>query len=237
MSRRLPLGLTAAVLVSLAILIGLGAWQMQRLAWKQDLLTRIAALEGEAPVPAEAALARLAAGEDMDYRRVRVACPGLSHAPWLELYALHEGQPGVRLISACRLAGGPYRSVLVDRGFVPDAVSARPPRDPQAAQPLELDAVIRTPESPSLFAAANTPQTWFRRDIPAMARALSAPRPAPVFLMAETSTNPEWAALTPLPAPVGLTNRHLEYALTWFGLAGALLAVYAAVLWRRWKMR
>lgn len=237
MSRRLPLGLTAAVLVSLAILIGLGAWQMQRLAWKQDLLTRIAALEGEAPVPAEAALGRLAAGEDMDYRRVRVACPGLSHAPWLELYALHEGQPGVRLISACRLAGGPYGSVLVDRGFVPDAVSARPPRDPQAAQPLELDAVIRAPEDPSLFAAANTPQTWFRRDIPAMARALGAPRPAPVFLMAETSTNPEWAALTPLPAPVGLTNRHLEYALTWFGLAGALLAVYAAVLWRRWKMR
>jgi surfeit locus 1 family protein len=237
MSRRLPLGLTAAVLIALAILIGLGLWQVQRLTWKQDLLDRIAALEDAAPIPAEQALASIGRGQDMDFHRVRAVCPGLSHAPWLELYGLYQGQPGVRLISACRLQAGPYASVLVDRGFVPDSVSARPPRDPAAEAPVAIDAVIRTPEPPSVFAAANTQQRWFRRDIAAMAQALGAPRPAPVFLMAETSTNPGWAALTPLPVPVGVTNRHLEYALTWFGLAGALIAVYAAVLWRRWNMQ
>lgn len=237
MSRRLPLGLTAAVLISLAILVGLGSWQLQRLSWKQDLLARIAALENAPPAPADQVLARIARGEDMDFHRVRAVCPGLARAPWLELYGLHEGQSGARLISACRLQAGPYRSVLVDRGFVVDTVSARPPRDPAATEPITVDAVIRTPETPSLFAAANTERRWFRRDIPEMARVLGAPDPAPVFLMAETSTNPEWGALTPLPVPSGITNRHLEYALTWFGLAGALLAVYAAVLWRRWKVR
>jgi surfeit locus 1 family protein len=77
---------------------------------------------------------------------------------------------------------------------------------------------------------------WYSRDVPAMARALGVAAPAPVMLMAETSTNPEWKALVPAPLPAEIPNRHLEYALTWFGLAGALLAVYAAVLWRRWKV-
>jgi surfeit locus 1 family protein len=68
-----------------------------------------------------------------------------------------------------------------------------------------------------------------------MARALHVSRPAPLMLMAETSTNPEWKALIPQPLPAEISNRHLEYALTWFGLAGALMAVYAAMLWRMWK--
>ena len=58
-------------------------------------------------------------------------------------------------------------------------------------------------------------------------------RPAPVFLMAETSTNPGWQALVPAPLPAEITNRHLEYALTWFGLAAALAGVYAALLFKR----
>jgi surfeit locus 1 family protein len=68
-----------------------------------------------------------------------------------------------------------------------------------------------------------------------MAQRLGAGTAAPVFLFAETATNPAWKALIPAPVPADIPNRHLEYALTWFGLAGALLAVYAAMLWRRWK--
>jgi surfeit locus 1 family protein len=55
-----------------------------------------------------------------------------------------------------------------------------------------------------------------------------------VFLLAETPTNPDFPALEPTPLPGEIANRHLEYALTWFGLAGALIAVYAAVIRRRW---
>jgi surfeit locus 1 family protein len=66
-----------------------------------------------------------------------------------------------------------------------------------------------------------------------MAKALNAPAPAPVFLFAETPTNPELPALVPAPLPGEIPNRHLEYALTWFGLAAALLGVYAAVLFRK----
>jgi surfeit locus 1 family protein len=68
-----------------------------------------------------------------------------------------------------------------------------------------------------------------------MAKALKAERPAPTFLMAETATNPEFPALLPSPLPAEISNRHLEYALTWFGLAASLAGVYVAVLWRRRK--
>ena len=56
-----------------------------------------------------------------------------------------------------------------------------------------------------------------------------------LFLLAETSSNPDWAALKPAPLPAEIPNNHLQYVLTWFGLAAALAGVYAAALWRRLK--
>ena len=58
------------------------------------------------------------AGADLDFARIRLTCPGLASAPYLELYSVREGKAGSRLISACRVVGGSYRSILVDRGFV-----------------------------------------------------------------------------------------------------------------------
>jgi surfeit locus 1 family protein len=67
-----------------------------------------------------------------------------------------------------------------------------------------------------------------------MGRTLGAEQPvAPVILMAETSSNPDFKALVPAPFPVDIPNRHLEYALTWFGLAGALAGVYGAAVFKR----
>ena len=68
-----------------------------------------------------------------------------------------------------------------------------------------------------------------------MAAALGAPRPAPVMLLAETSSNPEFAALVPSPIPAAISNRHMEYALTWFGLAAALIGVYGALLRKHFR--
>ena len=65
--------------------------------------------------------------------------------------------------------------------------------------------------------------------------ALGARRHPDVMVLAETSSNPEWAALVPMPLPPDVPNRHLEYALTWFGLAGVLLSIYAAMLRKRLK--
>lgn len=233
--RGFPVGLTIAAAIALAILIGLGTWQLQRLAWKRDLLQRIDALQHAPARPIGPVLAARAAGQDVDFTRVAAECPGLAAAPYLELYGLREGQAGSRLISACTVEGGPYRTILVDRGFVADTISARPPVDAADRKPLTVTGVLRSPDKASAFSPPNRPDRWFTRDAAAMAQALKARAPAPVFLMAETPTNPEWKALTPAPVPAEIPNRHLEYALTWYGLAAALAGVYAAMLLKRRK--
>lgn len=232
--RRFPVGLTIATLIALSILVALGTWQVQRLAWKRDLLARIAALEAAPAQPLGPVLARRAGGADVDFTRVRVACPGISSARYVELYGLRDGQSGARLVSACLLTGAAYPAILVDRGFVDGAVSARPPVGVDS-RPVEVVGVLRSPDKPSAFAPANRPEMFYTRDAAAMAKALGAPTPAPVFLMAETATNPDWKALVPAPIPAEIPNRHLEYALTWYGLAAALLGVYAAMLFKRRK--
>ena len=230
---RFPWGLTIAVVIAFAILIGLGTWQVQRLHWKQDLLAKVAALQAAQAHAIGPVLARVATGADADFTRVRVICPGLATAAFVELYALKDGQAGVRLMSACRLDGDTYGSVLVDRGFVADTVSARPPVDPSNVAALDLVGVLRTPEPGNRFSPPNTPARWYTRDLKAMAVALGAPRPAPLVIMVETATNPQWKGLIAAPIPADIPNRHLEYALTWYGLAAALLGVYAAMLFRK----
>lgn len=231
--RGFPVGLTVATAIALAILLALGTWQLQRLRWKEDLLAKIAALQAAPAKPAGPVLHGVDQGADADFTRVKVICPGLAKAPFVELYSVREGDAGSRLISACRLDG--ERSILVDRGFVLDTVSARPPVDAADVTPIEVVGVLRKPEPGNSFTPPNTPQRWYTRDVAAMAAALKAPRPAPLFLMAETATNPDWKALVPAPIPAVISNRHLEYALTWYGLAAALLGVYAAMLFKRRK--
>ena len=232
---RFPVGLTVATAVAFGLLCALGVWQVQRLAWKTELLDQIETRSTAPPEALARVLAR-AAGEDLGFYRVRVVCPGLDTAPYLQLYALRDGQAGSRLISACPLAGGPYGAILVDRGFVGDTISARPPVT-DAARPVEVVGLLREPEPGNFVTPDNRPaeNQWVSRDVAAMAQALGVSDPAPVFLLAETPTNPAFPALQPAPLPGEIPNRHLEYALTWFGLAGALIAVYAAMLWRRWK--
>jgi len=227
--KRLPIGLTLAMLVSLAILCTLGGWQLQRLAWKTRILAQIEASKSAPVRPLDAVLA---GAESLEFRRVVLDCPAQALDRQLELSGLLDGQPGRRLIVACPTAGG---SILVDQGFVAEGISARPAAGPAT---VRIEGVLRSPDRPGRFnPAAPQDGLWYGRDIAAMARALDAKDPAPVFLFASTSTRPDWKALVPAPVPAEIANRHMEYALTWFGLAGALLAIYAAMLWRRFKAK
>jgi surfeit locus 1 family protein len=224
-----PFGLTIATLIALAILIGLGNWQLKRLAWKQALLSEIAALQTEPSRPINAVLVP---GAMIDFARVTVACPGLAAAPSLSLYSVIDGQAGVRLISACKLAASAYGSVLVDRGFIADNQVGRP-TVAESNEVILVTGILRQPDKANFVTPPPQSGQWYARDIAGMAKALKAPEPAPLFLFAETSTNPDLAALRPIAVPPEISNNHLEYALTWFGLAAALASVYVGMLIRR----
>lgn len=231
-----PVGMTVAAAIAFVILIGLGVWQLQRLKWKEALLAGIARAEAAPAVPLGPVLDALARGRNEEFVRVKVTCPGLARAPALELYSLREGQIGARLISACPVVSGVYRSILVDRGFIPDTVSARPLPDPTIHDPVEVTGVLRAGERGNFTTPPATTTKWYLHDARKMAAALRADAPtAPLFLMAETSTNPDFKPLNPAPFPVDIPNRHLGYALTWFGLAGALAGVYGAAVFKRMR--
>ena len=226
--RRFPWILTVLSALALAVLISLGVWQTQRLQWKQDLIARAEAAAELPPAP----LQDVVDGPDAEFRRVVVQCPGLAGAPWVELQSILDGEAGVRLVSLCR-PGGAARPLLVDRGFVADTISARPPRS-ESDEPVEITGVLRQVPAPGPFAPPPRDGRFYARDQQAMAEALGETGAVDArVLFAETSSNPEWAALRPSAPPAAFSNDHLGYALTWFGLAIVLAVFYGALLRRR----
>ncbi len=231
---KFPVVLTVVVAIAFCVLMALGIWQVQRLKWKTELLAHIDALQSSPAAPIDVVLSRVRGGADADFTRVQVACPTLETTPVLRLFALYEGLAGYRLITACPLGGGGYSSVLVDRGFVALPGARQPKAIPGRVIAGPVVGVLRRPDGRNIATAPNEPgkDLWYWRDVPAMARALHVQRPAPLFLMLE---RPAPADMIPRPAPVptNIPNNHLGYAVTWFGLAAALVGVYLAMLFRR----
>ena len=114
-----------------------------------------------------------------------------------------------------------------------ETISARPPSD-GGNMPVAVRGVLRRGEAANAFTPPAEDRRVYVRDLSAMAERLGGGR-TDLMLVAETSSNPEWRALAPSALPAGLTNNHLGYALTWFGLALALVGVYGAVVYRRIK--
>ena len=233
--QRFPFVLTLFALVALAILMSLGVWQLQRLKWKTGLLQQIAALEAAPAQPLASVLARQKAGGDAAFTRVSTSCGDLETRPVLRLFSVAEGGvAGYRLIAACPLASGPYGSILVDRGFVAQLGDQLPHDLPGHPITAPVVGVLRGGGERSFVTPQNQPgqNQWYWRDVAAMAKALKAPDPAPLYLMLE-SPAPASGEPRPSPLPPNVPNNHLGYAITWFGLAGALVGVYLAMLFRK----
>tara|TARA_R110002051_G_scaffold114257_8_gene186984 strand:+ start:29216 stop:29878 length:663 start_codon:yes stop_codon:yes gene_type:complete len=213
--------LTAFTLVSLAILVSLGMWQMRRMEWKTEL---IAAYGVRGSVTSfEQALC----GEFDGPFGPSITAPAPLAGAQLRYYSLRD-RPGwvrVGLMPAPRCsADAPQRYLFVETGFedMDGNIVSRP-------QSWRIDALPR----PGQFASGNDPDTnqWYVFDRNMMARALG--------------TDPDqvldrWArADLGLPASLAQTPpaRHLGYALTWFGLAAALIGVYLALHIARGRLR
>ena len=232
--RGFPVVMTLFMLAAMALLIGLGVWQIKRLHWKQGLLAQIAAAQNSPPAPLNVVLGQVRDGLSIDYRRVQADCPDVETTPFVRLFAVNDAGAGYRVITACRLADAPFGSILVDRGFITqeDAARLKPGAGRALTQPVV--GILRRGDPRNFVTPENQPaqDLWYWRDIAAMAATLHAANPAPTFLMLQ-SPGPSGFGPTPAPLPASIPNNHLQYAGTWFGLAAALAGVYLAVLWRR----
>jgi len=226
--KRFPLGLTLLVIPAVAVLIGLGGWQLERLAWKNGLIAESASAANQPRV----GLAQIyGEGTGLEFRRITTACAGLASAPFVEMRSIVDGDGGVRLYSLCR-APGIAVPLLVDRGFVADDVTQRPAVAASDA-PLVIEGELREIPAASWLTPASDGKTFYAPEPAAMAEALGSSGPAaPVMIFATTSTNPGFAALRPSAPPASFSNNHLGYAMTWLGLALALVGVYVAMLGR-----
>ncbi len=232
---------TVFAIVGIAILIGLGVWQLDRKVWKENL---IATLHGAVDAGAARICRRATAGPTSpqagdEYRRVTFAAEFSAGQEALVYTAGSAFRPDVQgpgywVFAPARLAGGSL--VIVDRGFVPldrkDAATSAPP----AA--VDIVGVMRWPETPGLFTPADDPQNnvWYARDPASMAKAQKWSHAAPFYIEQESPVPPGG-----LPKPgklaVALPDDHLQYALTWFGLALGLAGVYIVWLARRINAR
>jgi len=226
------LGLLLPALLAFALLVGLGVWQIQRKAWKEGLiatLTERLAVPPEALPPARV-WPQLDQARD-EYRRVefRAALDNTREAlvfASATAFRPDVSGPGYWVFAPARLADGSV--VMVNRGFVPD--SRRDPQsraDGELSGPMEITGAMRWPDTrywftPNDDAAHNL---WFARDPVSIAAAKNIGPVAPFYIEQETPVPPGG-----LPQPgklvVSLPDNHLQYALTWFGLAAVLAGVF-----------
>jgi surfeit locus 1 family protein len=221
--RPLP-GLTIATLIGVAILLGLGKWQLDRLHWKLGLIAAANSRAHEPPVPVETLVGRKP--KDIEYTHAGAAG---TFVPGDEIYLFSQisgGAVGYDVLQPLRLADG--RALIVDRGFVPSTMDGKPA--PFTAAPsgaVEITGLVRGTQKPGLFTprAELAKKIFFVHDVPAIASAMGLSGELP-FVLAADRTGPR--GVYPEGGHTRLTfrNEHLQYAVTWFSLAAVLLIMF-----------
>ena len=215
---------TTLTLLGLAVLVGLGTWQLDRLAWKRDL---IALRETQLATPAEPLPPSAADWRPWDFRQVVVHGEFRHDLEQLFGVAAIDGQVGHQVLTPLVRSEG--TAVLVDRGWVPaDRAHPAARREGQPAGSLQVSGIARYrgDDRPGWFTPDNRPEQgrWYWYDLPALEAALGL-EVLPVVIEADATPNPGGL-------PIGgqtrteLPNNHLQYAITWYGLAAGLLVIW-----------
>lgn len=223
----------AAVLVlcALALLLSLGTWQMQRLHWKEGLIAAIAERRAAPPVSVDEieSHAGEGAGEGegsaIDFRAV-TATGTFRHAGERHFFATYDGRTGYYVYTPLDLGDG--RLVFVNRGFVPFELKeppTRPGSQPEGPVTITGLARARLAAKPSWVVPDNDPakNIFYWKDLTIMAQSdgLDPARVLPFFIDADATPNPSGLPIGGV-TQFDLPNNHLQYALTWYGLAAAL---------------
>ena len=230
---------TLMTLAGLVILIGLGVWQLDRKVWKENLITTLNTRLGRAPedLPPRASWAQLREDKE-EFRRVVFPAEFLDGEEALVYTAGSPLRPDVKgpgywVFAPARLAGGSI--ILVNRGFVP--ADRKDPGTRTEGAPhgiVDIVGVLRWPETRNSFTPADDPKNnvWFLRDSNSIAKFKTWLTAAPFYIDQEGPV-PPGALPKPGKLEVRLPDNHLQYAITWFGLALALAGVFIVWLARR----
>jgi surfeit locus 1 family protein len=220
----------------LACLLALGTWQVQRLAWKEGLIAGINSRMNGAPLALAEVEKKFAETGDVDYLPVTLTGTVLQNR---EQYFLttHEGQSGWNVYSPLQLID--QRIIMLNRGFVPyDLRDPAKRGESQAEGDAAITGLARNPllKKPSSITPENDPSKniWYWKDLRSMAAnaGVEPERLVPFFVDDWTDRQSGTLPVTRTTI-ISLPNNHLQYAVTWYGLAAALLGVWAFMTFRR----
>ncbi len=216
---------------ALGILLSLGFWQLHRLAWKEALIQNLEdRTTGPAvPLPAGADLIDSDLAE-LEFRRVRVTGELDLDSSLSLLNRTFEGKVGVHVIAPLVRPDGDV--VLMDLGWSPPDFA--PGRAKSARDASDFEGFVRLFHKPGMFVPENEVGRglWYAMNATEMAAAVGVAAVAPVYVTVAPSDDAEGYPQAIAPA-VNLRNDHLQYAITWFGLAAGLIAVFVAYHTRR----
>jgi len=240
--RRGGFGFGLFTLAMLAVFVGLGLWQLQRRVEKHELIAALTERLARDPVslPPAAQWGALTAARD-EFRRVSFTAT-YPHLPDAMVYsagsAVREdiSGPGTWAFLPARLSSG--ETVVINAGFVPNTMQERAQQD-QAVKPLHTDTPVmltgylRFPEKAGMLTLQENlaKRLWFTRDHLAMAAQLGWGAVAPFYIDLEQPV-PLSGIPKPGPLEVHLKDDHMQYAITWFSLAFAVMIAFG-VWWRR----
>ncbi|HRD75157.1 MAG TPA: SURF1 family cytochrome oxidase biogenesis protein [Hyphomicrobiaceae bacterium] len=238
--------LTVLTLGALAVLLALGTWQLRRKAWKEAVIAAVAARASAPPLSGEAIAHRTCrplseVGLEVSCEFIPVRLIGrFDHARERHVYTSQatrsdgSGGPGYWIMTPLLLADG--RTYIVNRGFVPNRMKDPASRGGgNAPGETEVIGLLRSSEPRTMFMASNDPgkNVWFLRNVgelyPDLAANSGGPENKSVFID-QISAGRGGQLPVPTGGDISISNRHLEYALTWFGTAAALLGTFIAFL-------
>jgi len=227
----------AASMVAFAVLLALGTWQVNRLHWKEDLIATINERVASDPRPLSDVQMRLRSSGDVDYWPVELE-GAFRHEGERHFFATHRGQSGYYVYTPLELDDG--RFILVNRGFVPferKEPATRADGQVEGRQTIVGLARNRLSEKPSVIVPENDPakNVFYWKDLEVMAQTSGVGTASDyVEFFVDANDAPNSGGL-----PVGgvtiidMPNSHLQYAITWYGLAVALAGVMGAWAWRQ----
>lgn len=219
-----PLPASLLMLLGLAILCGLGFWQIDRLHWKRDLLLEIEQAWQNEPQAIETSDINRADQQGRKFLRGIVRGTFLNDAAVLIRPRILDGQQGAHLITPLQL--GDDSILLVNRGWVPDGKTEE---IEMSFGPVAITGTLRYPDQPNSFTPANDPAQgqWYSIDPAMIAKTYDLKGVLPFIMMAERDNNLNKKSY---PFAIGgrpdLNNNHLSYAIFWFAMTAALLAVF-----------
>jgi cytochrome oxidase assembly protein ShyY1 len=238
--RRIGFGVFTLAMV--AIFLGLGLWQLQRRVEKHALIAALEARLAAEPEPLMPApqWSALSPGRD-EFRRVRFTA---TYESRLDAMVYSSGSairpdvsgPGTWAFLPAQLPGG--ETVAVNAGFIPNTMQDRGLQDRAVAKlvtgkPVVMTGYLRFPEAAGVLTpnAEQAKRLWFARDHLAMAQALGWDKVAPFYVDLEQPVPPNGIP-KPGPLDVHLKDDHMQYAITWFTLAGAVVIAFG-FWWQR----